>query len=640
LRFALSAAALVDGQVYASKLADIIMDMHASDFRPQVLIWLLGQAVRLESDELVSVVSNKLMELSKTSPSPGLNWSEFLSNLAIKSVRLDKSTVQFCRIISGTLRNEPDLDWLDKVLNSASGVWNYSLVESVVEDEQVIVSLKPKTFLGVVYCALSFDDFSKVENLITRYPPRQKHAAFSLICEQQEGSLDMCIAPIWCFFVVQDSYLMIPSILALKQFSSVKEIEVTLSCLLNFATRENNEYFQRKLDNLRSKARSNKNRANLLLTTDRRGLQLINCLAIRSLMVVNLLMGSPFYFENNQVVDCVLAVLFNSLEKFLTGKAKPHQIFSFNTPGEGYGLDTLFDLGVQIHRNFMIPKAVWFAMEKYGVTHEELRAFDSGDIDQIVSRTRPDCYFFIFTIGDYVYLLRLNNALHRHREPIELRPLSYTSWPPLAEPVTIGNYKIVCLTDSVELIEEGKALKHCVGSGYYADLCSKGSSCIFSIRTLDDKPVATAQVKVMRDRLKAGGRIWELIQIRGYKDRTPDPIVLEVWNEFERQVFQGSIKILDTRSAEEVASSIREKFARGVSPLERFIGIPVDGNLDALTNEYRRVGIRDDNNVVHSFVPTEEDPHYDLFITTIDKMAQEIVKLARSAKARNVRRWC
>lgn len=554
---------------------------------------------------------------------------------------MQRTNAQVLAIFSKIFRAERDVTWLNEILINALQGNNFALIVALFEDEECKTSIKPEIFAEILVKALSLEEFATVERIIAGFPLSQRLIALGMLGSHVpkfvDEELDDMVGQTGCRPHMPS--LSKPLVLGLRWFRSVKEIEDTIVWLLNFTTHANNEYFKQRLANVRSQALNNKNRANLLLSTNSRGLQLINCFAVRSIMTVNYLLKNAdlLHLKANQFLDCVAAVLLNSIEEFLNGRAKPHQIFRFKGTEMEYKLSTLRDTGAKIHRNFMFPLAVWHAIEKHDLTLEELRALNLADVNEMVSITQPYSYFFISTLGDYLYLLRFNHASHRHAEPIELRPLTYTSWPPLAEPVTIGHYKIVCLTNSLELIEEGKALKHCVGSGHCADLCLKGSSCIFSIRTLDDMPVATAQVNLIRNRLREGGEIWWLDQIRGYRDDKPDESILKVWKEFERQVFQGSIKILDTRSAEEVASSIREKFARGVSPLERFIGIPLNDKLDALINEYRRVGPRDDNNVVHSFVPTEDDPNYDLFITTIDKMALEIVKLARSAKARRVK---
>lgn len=76
-----------------------------------------------------------------------------------------------------------------------------------------------------------------------------------------------------------------------------------------------------------------------------------------------------------------------------------------------------------------------------------------------------------------------------------------------------------------ELIEEGKALAHCVGG--YAERCSKGETDIIFIRKNDEpnKPFVTMEVREN-----------EVVQVRAFKNRKPTEEVLEFVEEFKKQV--------------------------------------------------------------------------------------------------------
>ncbi|MCS6961906.1 MAG: hypothetical protein NZT61_05325, partial [Deltaproteobacteria bacterium] len=153
--------------------------------------------------------------------------------------------------------------------------------------------------------------------------------------------------------------------------------------------------------------------------------------------------------------------------------------------------------------------------------------------------------------------------------------------------------------------------------------------------TLDDRSLATAEIKLLK-KPDQGGRIWQLAQLRGYADRDPGETVKEIWKEFERQVFEGKIKLLDSYCLPTEGSGCNNDFGSEVSPLEGFIGISLDNTLDDLTNAYRKLGTRDDMNVVHSFIPTEGDLHYPDFIEAVDSIAQDIVRLVRLNKGYRV----
>ncbi|MCX7952713.1 MAG: PcfJ domain-containing protein [Deltaproteobacteria bacterium] len=425
--------------------------------------------------------------------------------------------------------------------------------------------------------------------------------------------------------------------LPLGSFSSVEELDRAIVSLLGSVKHASYSYFSEKLGSIREIAKSNKNRANLLLTRQRGSPQLVNCLAIRSVIVTGYLLRDLDFDEKSshtQILEYVLAVFLNSVEEFLNGKSKPHQIFNEQKP-IGYSLNGLGDTASQFHRNFMIPQAFWRAMNKHGLTSAELRALNRTTVENLVDSLLQYSLNFLVRRGGYVYLMRINNAWHGFREPISLRPLRYRTWPALFDPVVIQNYKIVCLTSNRDLDEEGNKLKHCVGSGHYDDLCAKGSHHIISIRNLNDEPLATVQVKLNNQYPSGVSQIWEVVQIGGYRNSAPDPDILRIWEEFECRVFNGEIDI-----NEDINLLVLDRFAErnhlsDVSPLEKLIGIPHDGTLDQLNQEYRKFGIRGEDNLIKSFVPTEGGPNYNDFVHTIDEMTEKIFHVVRPFETLN-----
>lgn len=67
------------------------------------------------------------------------------------------------------------------------------------------------------------------------------------------------------------------------------------------------------------------------------------------------------------------------------------------------------------------------------------------------------------------------------------------SWESALQEVVVKGYKIIPLTSSYELIDEGKDMHHCVGS--YSENCLEGNSRIFSIRDKENNKIATLELR-------------------------------------------------------------------------------------------------------------------------------------------------
>jgi hypothetical protein len=108
-------------------------------------------------------------------------------------------------------------------------------------------------------------------------------------------------------------------------------------------------------------------------------------------------------------------------------------------------------------------------------------------------------------------------------------------WPPLSLPWTspCTRYRIVPLTSARELVAEGEAHGHCVGT-YYSN-CRTGLTQILSLRA-SGKPVVTAEILLdpTLSELRVG-------QFKGAHDKTPqDPVLHQVMRDFLRDLRTGA----------------------------------------------------------------------------------------------------
>ena len=108
-------------------------------------------------------------------------------------------------------------------------------------------------------------------------------------------------------------------------------------------------------------------------------------------------------------------------------------------------------------------------------------------------------------------------------------------------------YGVAQVVTSMELIEEGANMHHCVGS--YFSQVSQGSSFIFSVRELETrKPVATFELRVRRasdeeyEKWKANDRKgfnpdkWEMIQLRGHHNSSVSSDIQALVDKFINEV--------------------------------------------------------------------------------------------------------
>ena len=94
-------------------------------------------------------------------------------------------------------------------------------------------------------------------------------------------------------------------------------------------------------------------------------------------------------------------------------------------------------------------------------------------------------------------------------------------WPPLLPvPIYSHGLTVVSLTDSSQLAEEGRRLKHCVSA--YTSACLCGLSHILSIRDQAGECLSTVEISLKNE--SSGKLMPEVLQHVGEKNREPDPL--------------------------------------------------------------------------------------------------------------------
>lgn len=91
--------------------------------------------------------------------------------------------------------------------------------------------------------------------------------------------------------------------------------------------------------------------------------------------------------------------------------------------------------------------------------------------------------------------------------------------------------RVVELTNSRALAEEGRAQRHCVYT--YMDWCEDGYRAIVSLRWIDSEPGRRAKV-TKRLTIEVGLRTKRIVQVRGMSNRTPDDEEMKVLKQWMR----------------------------------------------------------------------------------------------------------
>lgn len=114
------------------------------------------------------------------------------------------------------------------------------------------------------------------------------------------------------------------------------------------------------------------------------------------------------------------------------------------------------------------------------------------------------------------------NAEEWHRQAFRAPPgKSGVRWESLLGPFRLYGYDVAPLLSVEDLYDEANAMEHCVIT--YEKYCVVGKSRIFSIRDRG-RPLATFEISLRYGR-------WCLIQVRGWRNSTPSPILILIARE-------------------------------------------------------------------------------------------------------------
>ncbi len=83
-------------------------------------------------------------------------------------------------------------------------------------------------------------------------------------------------------------------------------------------------------------------------------------------------------------------------------------------------------------------------------------------------------------------------VVRRAARQADATPGAGSNWGSLLGEVVVNGFKVVPLTDSEQLHEEGQEMHHCVGG--YTSQCTRGTSRIFSIRSAEDRRLSTLEI--------------------------------------------------------------------------------------------------------------------------------------------------
>lgn len=153
--------------------------------------------------------------------------------------------------------------------------------------------------------------------------------------------------------------------------------------------------------------------------------------------------------------------------------------------------------------------------------------FDWDDVARLAERVMPDpkgrCAFYRSLFdrreGAIETIRAFSETFHRElnrRLAESASGLGSLSWPALLPDVQIDGLQVVSLATPGALIEEGRALEHCVGT--YALRCLLEPVHVVSLRDAKNRPLSTAEL-----RLEQGdtGFYVRIVQHRGRRNRRP-----------------------------------------------------------------------------------------------------------------------
>jgi hypothetical protein len=161
----------------------------------------------------------------------------------------------------------------------------------------------------------------------------------------------------------------------------------------------------------------------------------------------------------------------------------------------------------------------WLSVIHFFTNHPELPLSQVGPIADYLRCRKAGCEP-TFTMKGRTAEALLKRVAEWHETLARLGRKAGQSWSPSGleplekiekDPCSRANchWRIVEITDSLELVEEGRAMRHCVRS--YQDACVKGETSIWSLRvTLSDNPTLRRLLTI-----EVNNRRRAIVQVRG-----------------------------------------------------------------------------------------------------------------------------
>jgi hypothetical protein len=142
--------------------------------------------------------------------------------------------------------------------------------------------------------------------------------------------------------------------------------------------------------------------------------------------------------------------------------------------------------------NIMIP--VLRAAFKYSAKSKKIKSFWDREVSLVldwIQREQPQ-FDSNQQKAPWTWFIRQQKDWHERMQLLKRESLKKEYWESLLDTFEYEGYTIIPLTSSLMLFDEGKEMKHCVGS--YSNDCKFGFSRIFSIMK-DNKKLATCEIR-------------------------------------------------------------------------------------------------------------------------------------------------
>ncbi len=289
----------------------------------------------------------------------------------------------------------------------------------------------------------------------------------------------------------------------------------------------------------------------------------------------------------------------------------------------------------------MIVPRILICMVEQGIDKKTIMS-EEGLILQSAKRAARDIFCQNF---DNEQIQEMSKSWHRPfaQDYVQSR-LGALSWPSLfakekiaipPEIVAAEGYSLVVRTDSNALKEEGRALRHCVGS--YSNLCFSGSSHIISVVNEKGESLSTIELEVdyLDETIK-------LSQHHGYKNEPPSEQCQAAQKWFMEQILSGEIKInhdsLFEAKNHRVERKKNQSFSQWVVEIAGF-DIFDDKEFANIVSQYRRKVVPQHKDLVTKLLedPIEVTPQLeiDTKLLAIKIKRSEITPTSAESLARN-----